>query len=51
VLGLVEVPGKEGGHGHGGEEGRGKEHDDGRLDTVSGPPQFVPAEKQPSKAP
>jgi hypothetical protein len=48
VLGLVEVPGEVGGRSHGGEEGCGQDHDDGRLDTVGGPPQLVPADKQPS---
>jgi hypothetical protein len=48
VLGLVEVPGEAGGGSHGGEEGCGQEDDDGRLDAVGGPPQVVPAEKQPS---
>jgi hypothetical protein len=51
LLGPVEVPGEGRRRNSGGEKGRGQERDDYSLEAVSGPPQLVPAQKQPPAAP
>ena len=51
AFGLVEVPGEAHCCHDGNEEGRCQGHHYDSLDTVSGPPQFVPAQKQAARAP